>query len=154
MLFLLYILHNELFKYIWSWISVTLIACSHFLVPLKLQCGHFFPVDHLPLPVFVFPVSSIMQRVSMELLNQNNRWCECCLNSYLGGRCSCSTIQDRCRKALRCLSARVRKCQLCSYCHIVWTWLFQHFNLQVPYLLTDFIACRPGASGYIIHEHV
>lgn len=111
MLFLLYILHNVLFKYIWSWISVTLIPCSHFLVPLKLQCGHFFPVDHLPLPVFMFPVSTIIEWVMMELLNRNNRWCECCLSSYFGGGCSFSSTQDRSRNTLRYLTARVRKCQ-------------------------------------------
>jgi len=46
----------------------------------------------------------------MELLNQNNRWCECHLSSYFGGACSFSSVQDRCRNTLRCLSARVRKC--------------------------------------------
>jgi hypothetical protein len=109
MLFLLYILYNVLFKYIWSWISVTLIPCSHFLVPLKLQCCYFFPVDHLPLPFFVFPVSSIIEWVIMELLNQNYRWCGCCLSSYYGGGCSFSSIQDRCRNALRYLNSQGQK---------------------------------------------
>jgi len=52
--------------------------------------------------------------VIIKFLNQNNRWCECCLSSYFGGGCSFNSNQERCRNAPRCLTARVRKCQLCS----------------------------------------